>query len=232
MLLRTAVLLCLPLFAAPCLAQTSQQSPAKPPTTALKLFRDPGLNMTFAYPAEFTPVMTGAAKAQASDKGPAAPQCVRSILSAGSESKLGSSAFVISAIDGTCPGALKQAEQQGWFTKEQILRQLKRYGTASLLQEPFHYTIDGRPAAITLGSARQDDTAVIGVPVVTTYAAKACFRSIVPDKQKAGAKAQADEVICLDFTTQHRDLLTGILEFSVQFDDGMPHPIVTGNALH
>lgn len=228
MLSRFAVL-ALALLAVSCFAQTSSTSPAP----ALRIFHDSALDLTFAYPGEFTPVVTDAAKTQSSSSnGAGETQCVRSILTAGSESKLGSSAFVISVIDGACPGVLEQAEQPGSFTKEQILRQLKRYGTPSLTQEPYRYSIDGHPAAVTLGSAQPDDPSANGGHAVTTYAAKACFLSKMPEhstgKQSA---APSGEVICFDLTTQHRELLTRILAFTVKLGEGETHPIVAGSAL-
>ena len=158
-------------------------------------------------------------------------QCVRSILTAGAQGNLGSSAFVVSVIDSTCPGVLKQAEQQGSFTRDQILRQLKGYGMASLTQEPFRYSIDGRPAAVTLAMARPDDT-TDAPGRKSTFAAKACFLSNIPVKTSGKQNAATNnEVICLDYTTQNRELLTRLLSFTVKFGDGEMHPVVPGNAL-
>ncbi len=204
------------------------QTPSAAPS--LRIFHDPSLDITFAYPAEFTPVVSDSARTQSSSK--PQPQCVRSILSAGSESKQGSSAFVISIIDNSCPGVLKQAEQQGSFTREQILRQLKQYGMASLTQEPYRYNIDSRPAAVTLAMAKPDDASATNGHVLATYAAKACFLSNLPEHSN-GKQAMANgEVICFDFTTQNRELLTRILSFTVKFGDGDMRPLVPGNALH
>ena len=161
-----------------CLAQSASTAPAP----EIRVFHDPAFDFIFTYPGEFTPVKVEAEKPPSTEKGDARPQCVRSILTAGSESKLGSSAFVVSGIDGACPGVLKQAEQPDSFTKEQILRQLKRYGTPSLLQEPYRYSIEGRAAAVTLGSATPDAPAAGGGHAVTTYAAKTCFLSEIPSR--------------------------------------------------
>lgn len=204
----------------PCLAQTGSTSPAP----ALKIFHDASHDFILGYPGEFTPV------AQAANKS-GAGQCVQSILTAGSETKLGSSAFVVSVIDATCPGVLKQAEQPGSFTREQILRQLKGYGMATLTQEPFRYSIDGRSAAVTLASASPDDSAAAGSHKPTTYAAKACFLSDIPKNVGKKTASANGEVICFDYTTQNRELLTRILSFTVTFADGQTRPVVPGSAL-
>jgi len=208
------------------------QTPSTTTPPALRMFHDPALDITFGFPGEFTPVVADPAKAQPATKGDKGePQCVRSVLTAGSESKLGSSAFVISVIDSACPSVLKQAQQPGSFTRDQILRQLKTYGAASLTQEPFRYTIDGRQAAVTLAMAEPNDT-TMGMHKATTYAAKACFFSNVPAKSsgKQGA-AMSDQVICFDYTTQNRELMTRILSFTVKFSDQETHPVVPGNAV-
>jgi len=217
--------LCSILLAASCIAQTSTTPPA------LRIFHDPTLDVTIGYPGEFTPVLTDPTKAQPANKG-GGTQCVRSILTAGSVTTLGSSAFVVSVIDDACPTVLKQAEQQGSFTRDQILRQLKVYGMASLTQEPFRYAIDGRPAAVTLATAKPDDTSAAPGRKSTTYAAKACFLSNIPAKASGKqAAAPAGEVICLDYTTQNRELMTRVLSFTIKFGDGDMHPVVPGNAV-
>jgi hypothetical protein len=227
MLFRFAAI-CVALLASPCLAQTSSTAAAP----ALRIFHDPGLGVTLGYPGEFTPVIADTESGRPASKSGGDPQCVRSILTAGSQGNLGSSAFVVSVIDSTCPGVLKQAEQQGSFTREQILRQLKGYGMASLTQEPFRYSIDGRSAAVTLAMARPDDTMNASGNKPTTYAAKACFLSNIPVKISGKQSAPASgEVICLDYTTQNRDLLTRLLSFTVKFGDGDMHAVVPGNAL-
>ena len=222
---------CASLLAVVCLAQGASNTPAP----EIRVFHDPALDILFTYPGAFTPVDMSAAKAKAADKGGAQAQCVRSILTAGSENKMGASAFVVSGIDAACPGVLKEAEQPDSFTKEQILRQLRRYGNPTLLQEPYRYSIDGRPAAVTLGSATPDVPAAGGAPVVTTYAAKACFLSEIPashtKSSSSSAAKESGEVLCFDFTTQHRELLMQILTFTIKFGDDAPHPVVPGNAL-
>jgi hypothetical protein len=237
--------LCVALLTTFSYAQTS--STAGAPT--VKVFHDPQLDINFAYPASFTPVPADAPKAApATEKAAAQPQCVRSILTAGSEDKLGSSAFVVSVIDSACPGVLKDAQQPGSFTRDQILRQLKRYGTPTLIQDPVRYTIDERPAAVTLAMAHPEEaaagaaTATSGATTppatpapakpVTTYAAKACFLRDIPEHQSGKrGPGESGEVVCFDFTTQSRELLNKTLSFMVELGtDGM-HPVVPGNAL-
>ena len=214
---------CAALLAVSCMAQTSSTSSAP----ALRIFQDSALDITLGYPGEFTPVVGD----HPASKSGGEKQCVRSILTAGSQGKLGSSAFVVSVIDSACPGVLKQAEQQGSFTREQILRQLKGYGMASLTQEPFRYSIDGRPAAVTLAMAQPDDT-TNAAGRKPTYAAKACVLSNIPEKSSGKQNAVVNnEVICLDYTTQNRELLMRLLSFTIKFGDREMHPVVPGNAL-
>lgn len=219
---------CLILLAALCVVQTSAQTAAP----ALRIFHDPVSDMTFAYPGEFTPVPSEAPKNETADKTGTQSQCVRSLLTGGVEDKLGSSAFVISRIDAACPGVLKLAQTPDTFTKEQIQRQLKRYGTPTVTQEPYRYSIEERPAAVTLGSAEPDDDSTKGKPV-TTYAAKACFLSNIPvHEKKKGNANSSDAVICFDYTTQHKEELMKVLSFTVRFGDGSTHALVPGSAIH
>jgi hypothetical protein len=211
---------CLPAF-----AQTA--APADPHMP--KIFRDTVMGVTYAYPGEFT-----AEKAAAPPKAdPATPRCVQSTLSGASTTKLGNSVFVLSSMDDACPGVLLNASKQlGSFTKEQILRQLKSYGTPVVTQEPVRYSIDGHPAAITMGSA-QPDTAPPGKTLVTTtYAAKACVLGNVAVKATKTDPAQPTKhIFCFDFTTQQKDLLPLILGFTIQFDQGKTQSLVPGNIL-
>ena len=126
-----------------------------------KIFRDTALRVTYAYPGEFL-----AEKVPESPKAdPATPRCVQSTLTGGSTPKLGNSVFVLSTMDDACPGVLLNASKQlGSFTREQILRQLKSYGTPLVTQEPVRYSIEGHPAAITMGSAQPDAAAQPGQP--------------------------------------------------------------------
>ncbi|MCL2659310.1 MAG: hypothetical protein FWD64_02150 [Acidobacteriaceae bacterium] len=213
-MLKRFAALCLLLMAAACLGQTSSKVPP------LSIFRDSSLGLSFGYPSEFVPWNPDAAKNR-NQSG-----CVRTVFSAGAENKLGSSAFVLSVIDGTCPGVLKQAEQPGPFTRQQLQRQLTAYGAPTLYKGgAFHYDINGRPAAVSLGWAQsgKDGSKV-------TYAAKACFHrnpSYSADKTKPAANA----VICLDYTTQNRDLMMRLVAFTVKFTDENTFPAIPGNAL-
>ncbi|HEY6413482.1 MAG TPA: hypothetical protein VIX42_07330 [Edaphobacter sp.] len=210
---------CIPVF-----AQTA--APADPHRP--KIFRDAALAITYSYPGEFM-----AEKAAVPPKADSAtPRCVQSTLSGGSTTKLGSSVFVLSTMDNACPGVLLNASKQlGPFTKEQILRQLKSYGTPVVTQEPVRYSIDGHPAAITMGSAQPDETQPGKTPV-TTYAAKACVLGNVAVKATKTEPAQSTKhILCLDFTTQQKDLLPLMLGFTIQFDEGKPQSMVPGNIL-
>jgi len=216
--------------AALCLLFAATVSIAQPPSDSgkPKIFHDAALDMTFSYPAAFTAVQQLAESSSAAKE-----TCVKSMLSAGSSGSLGSTAFVISKIDGACPGVLKQALDPASFTKEQIVRQLKNFGTPQLTQEPFRYSIDGHEAAVTMAMAKPEgDGASKKAP---TYAAKACFLSDVPregeKKPKTKSQAPTGQVVCLDFTTQNRELMPTILSFTVGFGVDAPRGIVSGNAL-
>jgi hypothetical protein len=210
-----------------CIRAVSQTAAPSDPHTP-KIFRDPALAITYSYPGEFI-----AEKVVAPPKAdPATPRCVQSTLSGGSTTRLGSSVFVLSTMDDACPGVLLNASRQlGSFTKEQILRQLKSYGTPVVTQEPVRYTIEGHPAAITMGSA-QPDGAQPGKTPATTYAAKACVLGNVAVKATKSEPAQPTKhVLCFDFTTQEKDLLPLMLSFTIQFDQGKPQSLVPGNIL-
>ncbi len=153
-------------------------------------------------------------------------------MSAGAAAAAGNSVFVLSSIDDTCPGVLNTAVQKlGSFTREQILRQLKKYGTPEITQEPNRYNIDGHPAAITMASAEAADTPP-GKRPTTTYAAKACVLGNVPVKgSKSDPAPVTKHVFCFDFTTPHKNLLTQMLAFTIQFDQDQPQPLVPGSIL-
>jgi hypothetical protein len=211
------------LFCLPVFAQTAAPSDSHLP----KIFRDTVLAVTYSYPGEFkAEKVVPPAKTD-----PATPRCVQSTLSGGSTTKLGSSVFVLSTIDDACPGVLLSAAKQlAPFTKEQILRQLKSFGTPVVTQEPIRYSIEGHPAAITMGSAEPE--AQPGKTPVTTYAAKACvLRNVAVKATKTESAQPTKHVLCFDFTTQQHDLLPLILGFTIQFDEGKPQSLVPGNIL-
>jgi hypothetical protein len=228
-------------------ATVFSQTPDQPTSTLPKSYHDPLLNITYFYPGRFTsaaqessaPLSNPAqpSPGQSSSNPPAAPTrlCAQSNLSASSISSVGTSVFVISTIDSTCPSVLHGAiTDLGAFTREQILRQLKQYGDAVITQEPTHYAIDGHPAVITLASAQTDVPGTSNItPPKVTYAAKACFLGTIPVKprKKSDPVEQPKHVLCFDFTTQQRDLLSLMFSFSTQFDSDAPQPLVPGSAL-
>jgi hypothetical protein len=204
--------------------QTAPQSTSNLPRS----FHDPLLNITYFYPARFVP----AAAATAPEAG---PQCVKSNLSASSITPVDTSVFVLSTIDSTCPAVLSGAARLGPFVREQLLRQLKRYGDPVIIQDSTHYTIDGHPAVIAVASAKPaSEPAVNGAtPVKTTFAAKACFLGNIPVKahKKNEPVDPPKHVFCFDFTTQQQTLLSLMFSFSMQFDADSPQPLVPGSAL-
>lgn len=214
------------LFISSIHAVSQTAAPMDPHTP--KIFRDSVLAVTYSYPGEFVAEKVVAPPQVDSAK----PRCVQSMLSGGSTSKLGNSVFVLSTMDDACPGVLLNASRQlGPFTKEQILRQLKSYGTPALTQEPVRYSIDGHPAAISMGSAQPDQTQPGKMPT-TTYAAKACVLGNVAVKATKSEPAQPTKhILCFDFTTQQKDLLPLMLSFTIQFDEGKAQSLVPGNIL-
>jgi hypothetical protein len=204
---------------------TALSQPADLPNPNLpKSFHDEALNLTYFYPGRFTPDPESIAPKPAAD---ASPKCAHSTLFANSVTPAGTSSFVLSIIDNTCPNVLL-----GPFVREQILRQLKQYGEPTITQEPTAYLIDGHPAAIVLASVPMPATAENKIPR-TTYAAKACFLGNVPVKphKKSDPVDPTRHVLCFDFTTQHSDLYTLMFGFSMQFDNDAPQPIVPGSVI-
>lgn len=227
MVLRAASLLVI--LCATALSQTSAQATEQSNPNIPRAFHDPALSVTYFYPGRFTPETT-------SSPAPGTQKCVQSNLSGSSISPVGTSVFVLSTIDDTCPNILRGATQQlGPFTREQVLRQLKQYGTPQITQDPTRYFIDGHPAAITIASvqhaAATDANSI--VPAKVTYAAKACVLGNVPGKAhgKSAPADQTNHILCFDFTTEHRDLLPLMLAFTMQFDQHTPQPLVPGNVL-
>jgi len=192
-----------------------------------KFFHDPLLGLSYSYPGRFAPEPpVPPAKSE-----PSSPPCVQPSLTASTTTTAGSTAFLFSTIDKTCPAVLQAAQEHlGSFTKEQVLRQLKRYGTPSITDDPSRYTIAGHPAAITLAWAQAPDTPS-GKPGAVTYAAKACVLGSVPAKSKKEPPVDIKHVICFDFTTPQRDLLTLLLGFTIQFDNDPPQALVPGSIL-
>ncbi len=209
------------------------QAPDPSASALPKSFHDPLLNVTYFYPGRFS----AAPEQPRPSSSASAPQCAQSTLSASSGGSVNPAVFVLSTIDGTCPSVLRGAANDlAAFSREQLLRQLKRFGeTPTITQEPSRYAIDGHPAVVTLGSVQDTpETGSVNITQVkTTYAAKACWLGNIPTKPRhrnelvQGAK----HVLCFDFTTQQRDLLSLLYTFSIQFDNSAPQPLITGSAI-
>jgi len=227
MVFRFAAFLPLFLFCATALSQTPGQSDPRIP----KSFKDALLNVTYFYPGRFTPEPPSLNPVKAD----ATPQCAHANLSASSTTPAGPTVFVLSTIDNTCPNVLSGAASDlGAFTREQILRQLKRYGDPVITQEPTRYVIDGHPAIITVASAKPAAETQLNniLPVKVTYAAKACVLGNIPTKPRKHEPAEPTKhVLCFDFTTQQQELLSLMFGFTMQFDDHAAQPLVPGSAL-
>jgi hypothetical protein len=207
------------------------QTPGQPDPRIPKSFHDALLNVTYFYPGRFTPEPPAPDTA----KPEAGPQCAHASLSASTATPVGSTVFVLSTIDSTCPNILHGAATDlGAFSREQIIRQLKRYGTPTITQEPTHYVIDGHPAIITVASAQPEPETTLNniLPVKVTYAAKACMLGNIPSKPRKKEPVEPTRhVLCFDFTTQQRELLSLMFGFTMQFDDHAPQPLIPGSAL-
>ena len=198
-------------------AQITDQERANLP----KSFHDDALNITYFFPAHFAP---GPVPPDTDSNG-TTPKCPHTRLFANSAIPAGPSSFVISAIDDTCPDALREATALGPFTRVQLLRQLKQYGEPTITHGPVRYVIDGRSAAITLAS--------VSVPPGdhqvgrTIYAAKACAVDGIPVKRhkKSAPPDAISRVLCFDFTTQNSDLIDMMFSFIIQFDNDPPEPL-------
>ena len=219
----------MPRFAASLLLICASALPQTPSTFSLKSFHDSAPGITYFYPGEFKPMMPASPAKDAS----ASPHCVRTSFSGGSDPAAGNSAFVFSLIDNACPGVLKEAQQLGSFTRVQILRQMKRYGTPVITHEPVRYTVAGHPAAVTLASAQAEDNQEAGTQKKngdgTTYAAKACILTGSPTTGRRDSDPK--QVLCFDFTTTRQDLLPRLAAFSVQFDGETLQSLVPGAIL-
>jgi hypothetical protein len=190
-----------------------------------KSFHDDALNITYFYPSHFDPVTDhpGVSSDAVADK------CAKTTLIAESAIPAGPSSFVLSEIDHACPELLRQATALGPFTRVQLLRQLKQFGEANISHEPTRYIIDGRPAAITLGS--------VSIPPAdhhagkTIYAAKACALSDIPSggHKKSDPSDSVGRVLCFDFSTENTDLISLMFAFIIQFDNDPPAPLFPGN---
>jgi hypothetical protein len=185
-----------------------------------KSFHDDALNITYFYPAHFEPVTD--------QPGVSTDTCSRTTLIADSAIPAGPSSFVLSRIDPACPELLRKASALGPFTRVQLLRQLKQFGEARISHEPTRYIIDGRPAAITVGSVAISP--VDRHPGKTIYAAKACALSDIPGAgRKKPDQTDAGRVLCFDFSTENSDLISLMFAFIIQFDNDPPAPLFPGS---
>lgn len=221
MVLRSAAPFLLLLVCAVAFPQTTAQPASRVPS----VFHDPALGITYFYPSRFTPV-------PAHPTAETQSKCAHETLSGSSVTPVGTSVFVLSTIDQTCPAILQAATRNlDTFTREQVLRQLKQYGTPVIVHDPSRYVVDGHPAAITIASAEHPRPANVNnmVHPEITYAAKACVLGEVPAKH--GRSQDPKHILCFDFTTTHRDLLPLMLAFTMQFDERGPQPLVPGSIL-
>jgi hypothetical protein len=211
-------------------AQSPVQSSNSSQLPAMKTFKELDFDMTFIYPASYVPVdpKAPAPSTYTSPKSrPANPHCVQTPLAVGTNTP-DTSALVFSIIDDACPTILRDAQKLGDFVQTQILRQLKRYGTPTITKGPSLYTFDGRSAAVILANATPDATKA-APKAVTTYAAKVCmFANITAytfGKVPSHLTAE-NSVICFDFTTRQRDLLTPMFDLPIVFGDSTPRSMV------
>ena len=182
-------------------------------TNLPKSFHDDALNITYFYPAHFETVTD--------QPGAATNQCARTTLVAESAIPAGPSSFVLSRIDHACPELLRRANALGPFTRVQLLRQLNQFGEAKISHEPTRYMIDGRPAAITVGSVSHAGK--------TIYAAKACALNDPGGGRKKPGPADSGRVLCFDFSTENSDLISLMFAFIIQFDDDPPASLFPGS---
>lgn len=208
-------------------AQSSVHSDPNAP----QIFRDPALGITYFYPNRFAADLGHMDPSQADT----VTKCAQPTLSGSSNTPIGTSAFVLSTIDGACPNILRSAALKlDDFTRQQVIRQLKQYGEPVVMQDPTHYTIDGHPAVVTVASVQQAtriDLNNISHPKMI-YAAKACVLGNIPPKHsKSGLDDVTKHIVCFDFTTHEKDFLPLMLAFTMQFDGQGPQPIVPGNVL-
>lgn len=174
-----------------------------------KSFHDDALNITWFYPAHFETV---------TDQPASSDTCARTTLIADSAIPAGPSSFVLTRIEPVCSELIHKATALGPFTRVELLRQLKKFGEARISHEPTRYIIDGRPAAITVGSVSRAGK--------TIYAAKACALSDIPVAgRKKSVQADIGHVLCFDFSTENSDLISLMFAFIVQFGNDPPAPL-------
>jgi hypothetical protein len=184
-----------------------------------KSFHDDALDITYFYPAHFETV---------TDQPGSSGTCATTTLIADSAIPAGPSSFVLTRIDPACSELIHKATALGPFTRVELLRQLKQFGEARISHEPTRYIIDGRPAAITVGS--------VSIPSAdrhagkTIYAAKACALSDIPSGgRKKPDQKEVGRVLCFDFSTENSDLISLMFAFIIQFDNDPPAPLFPGS---
>ena len=214
------------LFLACATGPLTGQKPANEERANLpKSFHDDALNITYFYPAHFAPVtdQPGVSSDAVTDN------CAKTVLVAESAIQAGPSSFVLSKIDHACPELLRKATALGPFTRVQLLRQLQQFGEANISHEPTRYIIDGRPAAISLGTV--SIPSADHHPAKTIYAAKACALSDIPGggHKKSDPTDAVGRVLCFDFSTENSDLISLMFAFIVQFNNDPPAPLFPGS---
>jgi hypothetical protein len=219
-------------------AQAPAVSTQVPWSSDQTTFRALDFDLTYFYPKAFIPAdaKTPAPAFYAlpkPDPNAKDPACVHAPLSVGYTNRGGNSVLVFSMIDSSCPTILKQAQDLESFTRTQLLRQLKRYGVPTLTKEATSYTIEGRPAAVSMASAHATETQR-GDILTMTYAAKACiFAEPQPYTYNSDRRLKEPptpgRVLCFDFTTQQGDLLPQMLKFPIQFGHRELHAVVPAN---
>ena len=197
-----------------CAAGQSQTTERLP-----KSFHDDALNITWFYPPHFETV---------TDHPASSDTCAKTTLIADSAIPAGPSSFVLTRIEPVCSELIQKATALGPYTRVELLRQLKQFGEARISHEPTRYIIDGRPAAITVGS--------VSVPSAdhragkTIYAAKACALSDIPAAgRKKPDQPEIGHVLCFDFSTENSDLISLMFAFIIQFDNDPPAPLFPGS---
>ncbi len=152
-------------------------------------------------------------------------------LSVGFANGGGNSVVVFSIIDSSCPTILKEAQELGTFTHAQVLRQLKRYGVPMITKDTMLYSLDGRPAAVTMASAHATETQK-GDILTTTYAAKACIFAEPPVynyDRKLRQPPTPGRVLCFDYTTQQPEPAATDAAVPIQFGHREPEAVVPAN---
>ena len=183
-------------------------------------FHDDALNITYFYPTPFTAVEDPPV--------PGASKCAQNVLTTNAINRIGSSSFTVSRLDTTCVGTPGDVNALPSFVRGQIWSQLREYGTPTITREPLRYIVSGRPAYISMASVSFPH----GKTTETTYAAKACALSVIPDRRhkKSDPVDPNGHILCFDFTTDNADLVSSMLSFVIQFANDPPEPLFLASA--